>query len=281
MRILIIAIAFGAVCLAVYQIIPYLLGNFARRMRIFKTGKTINEKEIVGENSWLADWYLRETERAAAKLRRAGFVSARSGAIYINAICLGFIAALAIGIIGIHPLINSVLLAIVLFCLANSWITGKIKARQKAFNKALYKIYHFLDMQISSGVSITDAIKGICESVNEKQVRPSLLKFSAAYELTLDLDAALKELQRDFSGPEYEILAGHLHQCLQTGQTGRSLRRMEDLMFTRYFNLLQEETRRLRNTLFWLSLPALGSFMIIMIYPLIYSAFQAWTSVFG
>lgn len=277
MQLLAAIVAFSAVGLAVYQILPYLLRLFDGRLQNFpRYGQASGSKNTV-----FAGWLKAINDKNRQKMRQAGFQASQAHTIYQSVVLLLIITSLFTGLAWSIPLGSSLSLVLFALFIVNTWIARKIKTRQDAFKKALYKIYHFLDMQISSGIKVTDAIKGITESVQDRKVRPALLRFIAAYELTLDLDGAIDELRQEFPGPECDMLTAHLQQCLQTGQAGRSLRRMEELMFTRYFNLLQEDTRRLRALLFWLTLPALGSFIIIMVYPLLHTAAQAWASVFG
>src|SRR5690554_5060896 len=105
---------------------------------------------------------------------------------------------------------------------------------KKAFERDLFKIYRFVDLQLSSGVRLTDTLSGLADAAPGSPIRMFLQRFSAVYQLTFDLDQASSELRRLFPGSDMNLLTGHLEQTLRTGQTGRSLLRMENLLFARY-----------------------------------------------
>ena len=106
-------------------------------------------------------------------------------------------------------------MVVVLFCcLFNSLINKKIRTRRQAYTKALYKIYRFLDFQLTAGIKTVDAFRGLPDAVHDSIVRPVLVRFSARFELTLDLNQAMEEIGRFFPGTDTNLLATHLRQCL-------------------------------------------------------------------
>ncbi len=174
------------------------------------------------------------------------------------------------------------LMVVVLFCcLFNSWINKKIRTRRQAYTKALYKIYRFLDFQLTAGIKTVDAFRGLPDAVHDSIVRPVLVRFSARFELTLDLNQAMEEIGRFFPGTDTNLLATHLRQCLDTGQAGRSLLRMEELLFARCFSIMQNETKKIRTQLLFAALLGICPLIILYLYPLAIQTLFALQSVFG
>lgn len=174
------------------------------------------------------------------------------------------------------------LMTAVLFCCAgNSWISRRIYIRRKAFTLSLYKIYRFLDLQLEAGIKATDAFRGLPEAVQDRIVQPILIRFAANFELTLDLDKALLEIRTAFPGPDSDLLATHLRQCLQTGQAGRSLLRMEELLFARCFSLMQNDTQKIRFQLLLTALLGVSPFLLLFLFPLVMQTLSALHTVFG
>jgi Flp pilus assembly protein TadB len=214
-------------------------------------------------------------------LSRAGYVSDQAVGRYLLLVMLPApLCLLTDWLLGI-PASRTIWLVLVILSLVNSQITRQIQTRQQIFIKNLYKIYRFLDLQISAGIKVTDAIRGLPESTRDPHVRPCLTRFSGRFELTLDLDQAMAEIRSAFPGADCELLATHLRQCLQTGMAGRSLVRMEELLFARCFNLMQQNTRRIRSQLLLAAILGIIPGVLLFIYPLIYQAMQAMQSVFG
>lgn len=173
------------------------------------------------------------------------------------------------------------LLGLVLTAVANGWLSRHIRQRRQAFQLCLYKLYRFLDLQLSAGIKATDVLKGLTDAVADPLIKPEFQRFCASYELTLDLDQALLELESAFPGPDLSLLASQLRQCLQTGIVGHTFMRMEELMFSRHLALIQARTRQYKTMLLFVSLLALVPVLILFIYPLVAQAREAVQTIFG
>jgi len=79
--------------------------------------------------------------------------------------------------------------------------------RRQSFQLSLYKIYRFLDLQLTAGVNAFDVLKGLPEAIHQPLILQDFQRFSARLELTQDLDRALDELQAAFAGPDMNLLA--------------------------------------------------------------------------
>lgn len=173
-----------------------------------------------------------------------------------------------------------------LITLLSGFLFSRVAALQvmrleKAFERDLFKIYRFIDLQLSAGVRLTDTLCGLAEAAPGSPIRMFLQRFSAVYQLTYDLDQAAEELRRLFPGADMNLLKAHLEQTLQTGRTGRSLLRMENLLFARYFSCLQTESAALRRSLLWLALIGLLPTLAALLAPLLMSAAQALSILFS
>ena len=263
------------VSILIYQFIPRLQIWQDNRIGLAHNRSVRTEKTPLWPSFFPEIWY----RRLSDWLYRAGFGAPRAWAFY----CLAGAGLFVIGFAG--ALLNNQEISVALLCgtagicLLNQYIAGQIRQRREAFDKALYRIYRFLDLQISAGIKVNDALRGIPEVIDDPRVKPSLLRFMAVYELTFDLEQAVQEIRLAFSGPDCDLLSAHLKQAMQTGQVGRSLLRMEDLLFTRYFNQLQAEAQRLRQQLLWVAMLGLLPTMIVFLLPLFFSAFQAFQSI--
>ncbi len=264
-----------------YLTMPILAARLDWRLVAARWTKIIRSKKPSGLdrlNSWLP---LSWQQKISKRLQRAGYFSKNSLAIYLIMNLLPaplfFLVGLLIGSSGNLPLWGG----IVLISLVNSHISRRIILRQKAFAKALFKIYRFLDLQMTAGIKVTDSLRGLPEAVCDPLVRPALIRFAALYELTLNLDLALEEIRLPFSGTDFELFSTHLRQCLQTGEAGKSLARMEELLFSRYFNLMQIDTRRIRTHLLLTAILGIAPGLILFLYPFFFTAMQAMQTVFG
>lgn len=112
---------------------------------------------------------------------------------------------------------NGFLAGLLLAALCNQWVGQRIKQRRNAFHLCLYKIYRFLDLQLTAGIKATDVLKGLSEAVTDPAIKPDFQRFCASFELTLDLDQALQELDSAFHSSDLTLLSSQLRQCLQTG----------------------------------------------------------------
>ncbi len=156
-----------------------------------------------------------------------------------------------------------------------SRIRMRIHKRQEAFSLGAYRMYRFLDAQLSAGVRITDAIRGLHEVVRTGPVREALLEFVATYELTLDLETALDRIRGGFDGFDRDMFCATLRQCVETGGAGDLLVRMEEIQFGHYMNLLQRETEAFRTRLLVHAMGAMVPCLLLILLPILNEAFQA------
>lgn len=186
--------------------------------------------------------------KARSKIKKAGFTSEYAAVVYLllkyAVAAVLFVTALVSnypGLIGPIAVLIGFEIAIEIVVAA-----GRRKVNLK-FQRYIYKIYKFLYNQISSGVKVTDAIRTVYDVIEDRELRGILVKMAARYELTLDIDAALKEFISNFDAQEAQTLCIALKQGIETGDNQELLARQEDIMFKKYFNYIQTETDSCRN----------------------------------
>jgi Flp pilus assembly protein TadB len=158
-------------------------------------------------------------------------------------------------------------------------VTSRTASRSRALTRSAYKAYRFLDAQVGSGIRATDAIRGLHEVMDDPVVKDVFVRFVATYELTLDLGRALDELRRSFKGHDSEMLCVAIRQCVETGGGGRMLWRMEEIMFSKYFNGMQKETEGVRTRLVVAALLAASPLVMLFLLPILFDAYRALGSI--
>lgn len=267
--------------LAVYWLLPYLYCRFVPRMCAARLADreflSLNTAEGL-TNRWLPK---KLRSKIMARLQKAGYFGPNTLTVYLGLMVFLLPITFAIGILTGQDSSRFALLGIVLLTLINTWISRRSADRKKAFTKALFKIYRFLDLQLTAGIKVTDTLRGLPDAVQDKTIHPVLVRFAAVYELTLNLESAFTEIRTAFPGTDSELMATHLRQCLLTGEAGRSMFRMEELLFSRYFNLMQNDSRKIRLHLLLIAMLGILPGGILFIYPLLFQAVSAMQSVFG
>lgn len=266
---------------SIYRLLPILACYLDDRLAAANLSRLFMPQTRRGQlqlKSWLPQ---KLGQKVKIRLQKAGWFSDRAVLAFFISQVMPLPILILVGLLAGINTGQATLTGIVLISLINARISSRIMKRQKAFIKALYKIYRFLDLQVTAGIKITDSLRGLPEAVEDGFVRPILIRFAALYELTLDLDLALEEVRLAFPGLDCELLATHLRQCLQTGEVGRSLARMEELLFARYFNLMQADTRHIRTQLLLTAMLGILPGIALFLYPLLYQAAMAMQSVFG
>jgi len=165
------------------------------------------------------------------------------------------------------------------FVLPNMYLKSQIEKRKRAFIINAYKLYYFLHSQISSGIKVTDAIKGLYEIADHPLIQKTFIQFVAQYELTLNIEESLQVLKQSFSGYDCEMLCVSIQQCVNTGMAGRTLLKMEQLMFAKYFYNLQKDTEKFKTKLLISGLFAIAPIIMIFLFPMLNDALKAFGTI--
>lgn len=174
----------------------------------------------------------------------------------------------------------TVLTSLCWICLMNSLISARAKRRSQYFGSLLYKVYRFINMELDSGLLLGEILTSLPESANDQDLRLALDKMSAAWQLTGDLDLAIRELDQIFGRHETAVLANNLRQCLITGVAGKAFAQMESLLFARYIEHIRRKSKQLQHSLLFCAVLALLPVMIIMLWPIIAEMLSSLSSIF-
>lgn len=172
-----------------------------------------------------------------------------------------------------------IMLSILCFVLPNILLGSKIQQRKQAFIINAYKLYYFLHSQISSGIKVTDAIKGIYEIADHPLIQKTFIQFVAQYELTLNMEESLKILRRSFPGYDCDMLCASILQCVNTGMAGKTLLKMEQMMFSKYFFYLQKDTEKFKVKLIVSGVFAIVPLVMIFLLPMIFDSYSAFNAL--
>lgn len=149
------------------------------------------------------------------------------------------ICPLIICIVGFKTPLKALSMVLLIILVVESNLIKRINNRKLIFKENGYKIYRFLFNQISSGVRINDAIKNIYEVVEHPELKNNLIKFSALYTQTLNIDLALDFLKTNYTGIDINNLSMAIKQGIRTGDNLDIIKRQEELMFHKYISYIR------------------------------------------
>lgn len=243
-----------------------------RLKRKYKSFREISPKELKNSNIF---------EREKEKVIKAGFDEDKGVYVFIF---IKYIISVIIGILGMatnYPNIaKGILLFLVIFLSSELTLKIEIRRNNRLFQKNAYKIYKFLNNQVSSGIRISEALKNLYQIIDDYNLKKILIKFSAIYIQTSNIDLALKEFDKYYDTQESESLCICIKQGIATGDSSNLLRRQEELMFNKYINYIQLETDFQKNK----SILAVGMLCLILVImigvPLFSDMDRALTSIF-
>jgi len=118
--------------------------------------------------------------------------------------------------------------------------------RQRAlvFNKNAYRLYKFLHNQLSAGVQPKESMMSLSRIVQEPFLRQRLQALGSMYAQTLDFNLSFEEISRYYEGPEVDAFRMAMSQGITLGNNLNTLKKQEELMFSKYMSYLHLETER-------------------------------------
>jgi Flp pilus assembly protein TadB len=275
-----IVASYLTIAVAIYYLLPFMAVQFNGSLRNIKPSYVRNT------NSYSSRMFTILTRKVpmihiGKYLQNSGDNRPDAVQRFLKCILLWLFIPLIVVILTRRTLLLALLVTVIGICMVNGRIRGRVSKRQKALEKSFYKVYRFIDSQLSAGIKATDVIKGLHESTDDPLINPAFVRFSARYALTLDLDQAIAELRRSYAGKDIETLGTQLRQVLVTGTAGRSFQRTEDLLFSRYFSLLQQQTVSIRNRLLVSAIFMMVPTLLLFLMPMFYQALMSLATVFG
>lgn len=248
-------------------------GYSARATRKYESFKEISEYRI-RKTSYF--------EKEKEKVIRAGFGEDKAVVLYIF---IKYFLSVFLGIVGAitnYPNISKgIMMFFIVFLSSELVIKFEIKRNNRVFQKNSYKLYKFLNNQVSSGIRISEALKNLYMIIDDYNMKKVLIKFSAIYIQTSNIDLALKEFDKYYNTQESESLCICIKQGIKSGDSSNLLMRQEEVMFNKYVNYIQLETEFQRQKGL-ICVTLLCVIVVIMIgVPLILDMSRALTSIFS
>ena len=127
-------------------------------------------------------------------------------------------------------------------------------------------LYHALEMQIRSGVYVTDALAEIYLSVRNKRLKDALLELSGSLLLHADLQDALEEMQGKFVNPYIDALCITLLQAMDSGQAVDLLQDIGGQVRDMEASVLGRKKAALDRSLTFYQLAMLSATMLVTLY---------------
>jgi len=264
---------------AVFYAVPSLAVRTRPHLRSALPAET--EKTGLRRDKALPGWLDALRAACVPVVTEAGYRAPWAWAGYLSCLTLVPVLLTLLGLLAGRGMGASLGIALAVVGVTRAVVSGRTAARSRALTRSAYKAYRFLDAQVGSGIRATDAIRGLHEVMDDPVVKEVFVRFVATYELTLDLERSLDELRRSFKGHDSEMLCVAIRQCVDTGGGGRMLWRMEEIMFSKYFNGMQKETEGVRTRLVVAALLAASPLVMLFLLPVLYDAYRALGSVFS
>ncbi len=163
------------------------------------------------------------------------------------------------------------------------FIFKKYKAYEKkgAIKYYGYKIFKFIINQLSSGITVREAIISMYLVVDNKSLRKSLVDVGAYYSKTNDIKRALDILKEDYYSLEVDTLSMAIKEAVNTGSNYETLNKVEEMLFKKYINQINLETEyRRKRSVFAVLLFSLIIVCMVSI-PVLFDLRNALNSIFS
>lgn len=217
---------------------------------------------------------------ADIKIHKAGFDGKYCTIKYIFLLYILPVIIFILSSISNKELTKALVGSLAVFVGVSLYVREKINKISFQFEKHAWRIYRYLHNQISSGIKITDAVTTVYETVNDPEIKKVLVKFSAAFQLTMNIQESLDEIASKFGGNEAATLCMAVREGVKTGDSGDMLKRQEDVMFNKYFNRIEAETERSRTMCIFSALMFCSILVIMASVPVIMDLLDALDSIF-
>ena len=156
----------------------------------------------------------------------------------------------------------------------------RIKERQVEFATGVYKIYRYLALQMTAGMSATETVKYLHEAVEQPFLKEAMYSFSSCYFRTMDLDLATEELTKRIQGDEIMVLAAVLRQGILTGAHFDMIQKQEQLMLRRYYAALEIETNLIHAKGVGIAILLCLLVFVLLALPMLYEMGRASKMIF-
>lgn len=174
-------------------------------------------------------------------------------------------------------IMGGVLLELLFCCMTRM----QMRARQAEFATGVYKIYRYMALQLTAGMSATETVKHLHEAVTQPSLKEAMYSFSSCYFRTMNVALATEELTKRISGDEIQVLAAVLRQGIETGDHYGLIQKQEQLMLKRYYAALETETELIHAKGVGIAIGLCLLVFILLAVPLLYEMGRASQMIFN
>jgi len=176
---------------------------------------------------------------------------------------------------------NGVILFLVGYLMIYIIIISKKKALNLAFSSNSYKLYKYMFNQIDAGVLPKDALISLHEVVEDKQLKEILYKACGAYQFTLNPRSASGYIKKYIKTQEAQSFAMFIEDIAFEGCDRGITKRLEQLMFNRYFTYIQRKTEQVKTKSMITVITFCSIIVIMILIPMYMDVQDALTSIFS
>ncbi len=173
--------------------------------------------------------------------------------------------------------IISIIISLILYLSLRKYRVYEKKSAIKYYG---YKIFKFIINQLSSGITVREAIISMYLVVDNRRLKTALIDVGAYYSKTNDIQSALDILKNDYDSLEVDTLSMAIKEAVNTGSNYDTLHRVEEMLFKKYINQISLETSyRKKKSIFAVFIFSLVIILMVSI-PVIFDLNNALSSIF-
>ncbi|QUI25912.1 hypothetical protein HZI73_26225 (plasmid) [Vallitalea pronyensis] len=245
--------------------------SYRKQKRIFKMANM----RVKLNNKQMQSFY----KRCELRMLRAG--ENRKSMVYSYILMgYGFPLFLLLALILAGYFIEAMLLGFVAKGLIELYIVSEIEKQERMFHIEGYKIYKFLNNQVSSGISTSTAVKNLYKAVHDPLLKSRLMLMGSTYISTNDIDKSLSYITNYYKTYEAKSLAIAIKQGVKTGQNSNTIDKKEKKLFGKYMNIIKLETEKIKMKRIGIAFMFVVIIMIIAFYPIFKELGNAKQAIF-
>ncbi len=177
--------------------------------------------------------------------------------------------------------LKGLLLLSILYVLLIVIILSKKKALEKQFSKNSYKLYKYMVNQTDAGVLPRDALINLYDVVSDKELKKVLITACGAYQLSLNPTMAASIIKKYIHSQEASNFAMFIETILFESRDKSMTKRLEKMMFNRFFSYLQRETDSVKTKSMIITMILCAIIVIMILVPMYMDVQDALQSIFS
>jgi hypothetical protein len=229
----------------------------------------------------MGKWLIRIGNWHSERWQKCGFSKEEAQSRTRKWLCLVVGISLLIGLANFPKLGTGIMGGALLELLFLSMTRIQMRARQAEFATGVYKIYRYMALQLTAGMSATETVKHLHEAVTQPSLKDAMYSFSSCYFRTMNVALATEELTKRISGDEIQVLAAVLRQGIETGDHYGLIQKQEQLMLKRYYAALETETELIHAKGVGIAIGLCLLVFILLAVPLLYEMGRASQMIFN